>query len=502
VDSENRKFVTLFWITLVVITVLRLLYISSLKLVPQEAYYWNYSRHPALSYLDHPPATAYLIHLLTSLGGDTEFMIHLGAVMVSFLVGIVCFLLAKRMYSARIAFYFTLLLSSILIFSLGAVVTTPDTPFILFWVLAMLFSYRAITDNRGGYWYLWGAAFGFGFLSKYTAVFIPISTFLFLLLSRDNRRWLARPQVYLALLLATLCASPVFIWNLQHGWASFLFQTGRRAGEMVSFRPDFFFGYLGTQLGVVGFLLLPFIVYAVAKSGLLGVRRGDARLLFLFSMSAPILFFFTLTASRTWVKMNWPTAGYVAGILAMLCFYFEKERSKAPTVVRRWKSYGRVALVFTALVTCLLHLDALFPIFGFTASADSVTGYRQLGEVVESVAADMPGRANLLYIGYEYKAASELAFYLPGRPETVSNNLVGRPGLQYDYWADPDTLMGRDAVFVYDQRNAYRELQRLTALFTHLRVEPPLKVYRKNELVTTFHIYRCYDYRGLDATRE
>ena len=30
-------------------------------LSPQEAYYWNYARHPALSYFDHPPMVARVI---------------------------------------------------------------------------------------------------------------------------------------------------------------------------------------------------------------------------------------------------------------------------------------------------------------------------------------------------------------------------------------------------------------------------------------------------------
>ena len=37
------------------------------ELVPDEAYYWTWSRHLAASYFDHPPVTAYLIRLGTTL---------------------------------------------------------------------------------------------------------------------------------------------------------------------------------------------------------------------------------------------------------------------------------------------------------------------------------------------------------------------------------------------------------------------------------------------------
>src|ERR1700677_2962050 len=42
------------------------------NLVPDEAYYWVWSQHLALSYLDHPPIVAYLIRLGTALMGNTE----------------------------------------------------------------------------------------------------------------------------------------------------------------------------------------------------------------------------------------------------------------------------------------------------------------------------------------------------------------------------------------------------------------------------------------------
>ncbi len=35
---------------------LRLVYLGSVELLPEEAYYWNYARHLDIGYLDHPPS--------------------------------------------------------------------------------------------------------------------------------------------------------------------------------------------------------------------------------------------------------------------------------------------------------------------------------------------------------------------------------------------------------------------------------------------------------------
>ena len=98
--------------------------------------------------------------------------------------------------------------------------------------------------------------------------------------------------------------------------------------------------------------------------------------------------------------------------------------------------------------------------------------------------------------GYEYKTASELRFYLPGHPETVSNNVVGEKGLAYDFWSDPDTLIGRDCIFVFDSRNRYNG--QLGRYF-----QPRLKgaeiysdVRSRHKKITDYYIFRCYNYRG------
>jgi dolichol-phosphate mannosyltransferase len=46
--------------------VLRLVYAGSVELLPEETYYWNYSRHLDFGYLDHPPMVAWLIRLATA----------------------------------------------------------------------------------------------------------------------------------------------------------------------------------------------------------------------------------------------------------------------------------------------------------------------------------------------------------------------------------------------------------------------------------------------------
>ena len=55
VSTSDRSYVTMAWTLLLGCLVLRILYSSLFLLVPDEAYYWQWSRYLSLGYHDHPP---------------------------------------------------------------------------------------------------------------------------------------------------------------------------------------------------------------------------------------------------------------------------------------------------------------------------------------------------------------------------------------------------------------------------------------------------------------
>src|SRR4030067_1633437 len=112
---EEKKYSQWFWVLNFGFLFFRLLYVSLPQLAPQEAYYWNYSRHLALSYFDHPPLHAWLIYLSTQLG-TSEFTVRLFAPLFAFATAYFCFLTGKLLFHVRVAFYFVLTLIVILIF--------------------------------------------------------------------------------------------------------------------------------------------------------------------------------------------------------------------------------------------------------------------------------------------------------------------------------------------------------------------------------------------------
>ncbi|MFX8743343.1 glycosyltransferase family 39 protein, partial [Acinetobacter baumannii] len=83
---------------------------------------------------------------------------------------------------------------------------------------------RILETGRGVWWLGVGAAAGFGLLSKYTALFFGAQILLWLVLVKDQRRWLASPWLYAGGIVAVAIFSPVIIWNADHQWVSFIKQ--------------------------------------------------------------------------------------------------------------------------------------------------------------------------------------------------------------------------------------------------------------------------------------
>jgi len=469
------------------ITMFRLIYAIFLPIAPQEAYYWNYSRHPALSYFDHPPLAAYMIKL-TTIFGVSGFSIHLAAIVISVIMSLAIYKLAELMFDKSTAFWSVVAINLAFIYALGGLIITPDNPMMLFWVLTMLACFQIARGGGYIWWALLGLFLGAGFMGKYTMGFAGIGAAVFFILHKDRLKLITSPGPVIAFVVAALVALPVFIWNYQHGWSSFLFQTERRAGEMTSFRPDFFFGFLGTIVGIYGIIPIPLLVAGIVSSVKSAFKEKALSHLVLISFSLPLVLFLLPIAARSWVKMNWTAPAFIGWFIAAVVFYRKYAQS------RKWVDIlGKISLGFLIISFIAVHTIALSDSI-YLGKEDFSVGWPELAKKVDSISKDMP--EPYVICGYEYKTASLLAFYLPGHPETISNNMVGRPGLEYDYWCDPDTLTGYNAIFVYDDRVKYKTPERLHDLFENISPDETLEIKKGGKKLTVFHIFRCYGYKG------
>ena len=125
-------------ILLAVSVVVRGVLAALLEFGNDEVYYWTYALYPDWSHFDHPPMVGWVIQLFSlNLLFDSEFFIRLASVVFMTADTYIIYRIGKDIKDARTGFYAALLYTaSIYAFVITGVFIMPDTPLMLFWLLA------------------------------------------------------------------------------------------------------------------------------------------------------------------------------------------------------------------------------------------------------------------------------------------------------------------------------------------------------------------------------
>lgn len=451
VDYRSRLMVILLGIA-----AFRVLYIAlgPFDISPDEAHYWDWSRHLGISYYSKGPVVAYVIAVFTSIFGDTDFGVRIGAVTFSFLASIILYqlslevtegLLEDKGRAERVAFWSALIPNMTLILGLGSILMTTDVLLIFFWAAALLCLYRGISREEGysRWWYLSGVMVGVGFLAKYTMLLIVPSILLFLICVGGERRWLLRKEPYITGLVSLIFASPVIVWNILNGQVTIRHTAGQAhvgAGHGGLQYKDFF-EFFGAQVGLLTPVIFFGVAYGIYWTFREGRRRRDSGLLLLVYASMPMLLFFLFKALHGKVQANWAGAAYVTTFTACALAWTVLFDSGGDGL-RRWIKRGVVfgfalglgatlAVYFPQSLEAVGVKDAILK-----APFNRVTGWRVLGEKVGEVKelVSLGGEEPFIFSN-TYQLTSLLAFYVPGNP-AVYNVDTGRRRLnQYDLWS-------------------------------------------------------------------
>jgi 4-amino-4-deoxy-L-arabinose transferase-like glycosyltransferase len=465
--------------------VLHVAYAGLFALAPQEAYYWEWSRHLDLSYFDHPPLVAWTIRAATAAFGDGERAIRLAAAFHSGVFAVFLWLAARRLFGSRAALLVAAAAASVPLFSLGQVIPTPDGPLLSGWAMALYFTVRALDEERPAWLLAAGAATGWALLGKYTGFLLLPQILLALLLDARGRRMLRTAWPWASAVLALLLFTPVVVWNWRHAGSSFAFQTVDRVHES-SFRPVLIGRFLGLQAALLSPLVLVLLVEAIVTSVR---RRADAAYRLCAVFSAPLLLLSAAISPFHWVKGNWPAAAWPTALAAGAALLLERGR-RARRVA--------IAAVAVALAgTAYLHLVPLVPWVPFPARDEGSAGWRELAARTAAELEKLPAERRFV-AGCNYKVSAELAYYLPGRPRTFSREITGENGLAYGTWLDPAALPGREGILVLDDRER-NACARRAEVCRPLVPLAPLTVRRGDGVVTRFDFWRCVYAPGAPA---
>ncbi|MGJ4859656.1 glycosyltransferase family 39 protein [Labrys sp. La1] len=437
------------------VLVLRLIYMGLVNLLPEEAYYWNYAQHLDIGYLDHPPMVAWLVWLGTNLFGNTEFGVRVGATLMWLATAFFTFRLTRNLFGKSPAFVGVLFIATLPFFFTIGLTMTPDAPLTAAWAGTLCFLERALIAGQRRAWWGVGICMGLGLLSKYTIALLGPATLLFMLVEPQSRRLLARPGPYLAGILAAFLFSPVIAWNVQHGWASFAFQSTRRLQGANDFALPSLIVAMLVLLTPLGLLSIGFALRAVRRltGNALTPEAGRRSLFVLIYTFVPLSVLVAFSLFHA-VKLNWTGPLWLAALPAVAAVVTATGKVATRSDIRLQWWWAPTVLVLVVVYGLSLHYLVLgFPLVGHGGGLRPLpVGWKEFGQRAAALRNEI-GRDEAkepVLIGTDaYFLASEMAFYSRsdrGTASSVGRGALGGHSLMYNYWYKPEDQRGKTAI--------------------------------------------------------
>jgi len=490
--NSNRVF---FIALLFLVCLFRYFFSGQIELIPDEAYYWGWSNYLSFGYYDHPPMVAIFIAISTAIVGETEQGIRLAAILSGLGITLISYRLGYSLFqSPRVGIYSAVFFNLILIFSLGSVIITPDTPLILFFALSLLFIYRAIWESKPYFWYGAGLAIGGALLSKYNGVLILPCLGLFILFSKNYKNLWKQKEPYIAMAIACVCFLPVILWNASHDWVSFRFQFFRGI-QGPSINPILsFLEFLGAQALVVTPFIFISMGIVITYCYKLWESEKDDRFLFLFVFSVPIFLFFLVFSFQTKIQGNWPVMAYFAPTLALPGIYLTrggKQKiidNKILRFIKKW------AIITVVLFIVLAHLQGIFRVVPLPPKTDvflkKAYGWKQLGEYIGTFYSGLQKDGETFVFTDRHNIAAELSFYLPGKPQVFKIHGLKR----YSYFGNLSHLLSKDGLYVFEEGRG--NLNLVQPQFEAMFEMPIVSIKWEGKTIRKFRVFWCRGYRG------
>jgi hypothetical protein len=521
------------WLLLLLaaLTAARLVLAASYELSFDEAYYYLWSQHPALSYFSKGPGVAFAIRASAAIFGHTELGVRFFSPLLAFGTSLIAFFFARRLYNERVAIWTVLLLNAIPIFNIGAILMTIDPLSIFLWAASVYTFWLALEKSPAFSWW-WpftGLLIGLGFLAKYTNAMELLSILLLLAFTRRYRRELLGPGFWSMLIVALLCTIPVVVWNSQHAWIT-LVHLKARGGLNTGFavRPRAFLKFLGGHCMVYS----PLVFIGLIWSLWWGIQRARTQFKprFLCAFAVPLLVMYAALAIKSPGEPNWTAPAFITlGILGV-ALWLER--------IDERPGFGRLAigaLILSLVMTAAaLNTDVLricgIPLTYADDTSSQFRGWQDAAAAIQQFRHEFEQEDGhpVFLIANKYQTASSLGFYMtdhrvegPGHPpiylpesQDIESEFSFWP--RYDEFVTPppgtapadsyyteeqgvNLFQGRDALFITDEASKGSERPPTAILRGFDRVEMVrlFRIERRGLPLRDLRVFACYNYRTL-----
>ena len=223
--------------------------------------------------------------------GPTQEAAQLVNPLIGAITLLVFYFLTSKLFKLRIALISTALLAFYYLYWLYTDRAMSDAPFVLLTIVFIFGSMIGIEKNEKKFLYASGIALGLAFLTRFTAVFLPV-LFLIYLILRQRLGWIKNLHIWSMGVFAFLTMLPWIIYQLSLGgmpFGGFLTSAELTAGAAWGIAPWYsFFIWLFWHSGV-GYIFMYGILFAI---GLLFIfLKKYYKLAYILIWLIPLLYF-------------------------------------------------------------------------------------------------------------------------------------------------------------------------------------------------------------------
>jgi 4-amino-4-deoxy-L-arabinose transferase-like glycosyltransferase len=454
------------------LTALRLVVAAVVPLSPDECYYWVWSRDLQAGYLDGPPMVAWWIRAGTLIAGQGALGVRLFGPLSAAVGSVLLHQAAEALLPGRNSGVWAAAgLNATLLFGVGTVIMTPDTPLLFFWVCA-LWAVAMFGRDRWPLWLILVPIFaGLAILSKYTAALLVLGIGLWLAVVPELRGWLLRPAVWWGTLFGAQAIAPMVEWNRAHDWVSFAKQGGR-VGDFAWGRAGRFLSELMVgQIGLATPLVFALCVAGVGLAVRLAWRGRDPSWTLLALLTVPPSLQFVEHAMGDRVQANWPAIVYPAAVIAA-----------CGLESRGWVRLRAPAVALGLAMTGAVYLQAAAAPIPLPPWADptafQLAGWQGMAGQVEALVRQTEAE---FVAGDQYGEAAELARALPASVPVIAE------GARWRYFSLPrPAVEWRTGLLVRSERRKSPVDQ---APWSSVKAVGEVVRARGSEIVERFRVY-------------
>jgi len=233
-----------------------------------ETIAWGYQWQ--LGYSKHPPLSGWIAATFANLGPFTSFQMYLLGSILALVTFWAIWRLASRILSPVKALVSVMLLDCALYYNCYCATIDPDSVQIPFWALVFLTFYIALKEEKIYQWLLVGFCCALALYTKYAAPLIFFPMVVVILFTKDGRKQLFKPGIYLCFLFFLIFMVPHLVWSYQNGFQE-IYYASSASGATVEAKITFIksllssLNFIGAQLGFAALMYLMIISFLFVK---------------------------------------------------------------------------------------------------------------------------------------------------------------------------------------------------------------------------------------------